>query len=84
MVMKTFKDLDFKEHGLGKDYGVRAVMEFPDGSKISVLGGSDKFYSSKVSFEMMSNRSKRDGVRGWLSEKQITRHMRYIQQNPLK
>ena len=79
--MKTFKDLDFNPHSVGS--GIHARMEFADGSKISVVQG-EFFYSGTNSYEMMSDRSKGDGVRGWLSEQQITKHMRYIQTNPLK
>lgn len=79
--MKKFKDLDFQPHICGK--GIHARMTFADGSKISVVQG-EYFYSGPSSFEMLSNRSKSDGIRGWISEQQITKHMAYIQRNPLK
>lgn len=85
--MKTFNDLEFKPHGY-IDGVINAVMTFEDGSEISVLKQTKdevdaNLCCSQVSFEMMSNRSnKSGGVRGWLSKDQITRHMRYIQNNP--
>lgn len=82
--MKTFKDLEFKQHPLGGK-AEQAIMKFPDGSSISVITGDSVFYcTDDISYEMMSNRSGRGGVRGWLSPKQISDHMRYIQKNPLK
>ena len=82
IIMKTFKDLEFKPHELGD--GIHATMKFEDGSEISVIRTSFS-YSNNNSFEMMSNRTNtQSGVRGWLSKDNITRHMKYIQNNPLE
>ena len=79
--MKTFKDLEFKQHTVIKD-GTQAIMKFPDGSDISIITGSGT-YSGTGAYEMMSNRTNRgDGIRGWITPEQITAHMKYIQQNP--
>lgn len=80
--MKTFKDLEFKSHPNGM--GLQAKMNFPDGSEISVICGASHYYCGNDTFEMMSNRTNaRHGVKGWLTPEQITRHMIYIQKNPL-
>ena len=86
--MKTFNDLDFKDHSIHRDgLAKEAVMTFEDGSNISVLKGSRSlhgFYCSGDTFEIMSSRMSGDGVKGWVTEKQITTHMRYIQKHPKK
>ena len=80
--MKTFKDLLFKTHPLGENYGVQARMILPEGTEISVIQGK-YFYSGLNSYEMMSCRINRNGgVRGWITSKQITAHMIYVQKNP--
>ena len=82
--MKTFKDLKFKKHStIPEKDAKQAKMSFSDGSNISVITGSKFFYCGPNTYEMMSSRSKGDGVRGHLTEKQITNHMRYVQRNPL-
>ena len=79
--MKTFKDLEFNPHYLG--HGIQAIIRFDDGSQISVVQGPH-FYCETLTYEMMSNRFHRKyDVRGYLSPRQITRHMIYIQKNPL-
>jgi hypothetical protein len=80
--MKTFKDLDFKKHSVF-DTGTQAKMILSDGTHISVING-DGAYSGDGTYEMMSGRiGTCDGIRGWLTPKQITRHMVYCQRNPL-
>ena len=80
--MKTFKDLKFLPHALGTGTQARITL---NGCKISVVTGRDGFYSGSGTYEMMSDRAKSsDGVRGWLTPAQITRHMIYIQKKPLK
>ena len=82
--MKTFKDLVFKTHGMGKEYGIQARTILADGTEISVIQGKH-FYNGIGSYEMMSCRVKQNsGVRGWLTPKQITAHMIYVQKNPKK
>lgn len=84
--LKTFEDLEFKTHNLIPG-AKHAIMKFEDGSEISVVGGGAGmlYGDGETTFEMMSNRTNSShGVKGWLSKKQITNHMKYIQQNPLK
>lgn len=79
--LKTFKDLEFKKHKSFKD-SVHAVMEFNNGTFISVVGGASGLYGDgKVSFEIMSTVTQRKsyGVEGWLSKRQVTNRMRYLQ-----
>lgn len=47
--MKTFKDLEFKEHQLAKFYkgAKQAIMEFENGFGVSVIFGSC-FYSNGI------------------------------------
>ena len=81
--MKTFKDLVFKNHPIGK--GKQARITLNDGTEISVIYGALGFYSGEGTYEMMSDRIKQNGgVRGWLTPKQITEHFRYVQKNPVK
>jgi hypothetical protein len=80
--MKTFKDLKFNPHPVIPD-GTQAIMKFADDTVISVITGSGS-YSGYGSYEMFSSRAKGDGIRGYITPKQINAHMRYIQQNLLK
>lgn len=81
--MKTFEDLEFKKHPNSNDW-TKATMEFPDGSSISLITGGGS-YSGTRTYEMMSNRTNRQGgIRGWVTPEQITSHMKYIQKNPMK
>lgn len=83
IIIKTFQDLEFKKHRTIPN-GTLAKMEFPDGSKISIITG-DGTYSGTGSYEMLSNRTNRKGgIQGWITPEEITRHMKYIQKNPKK
>jgi hypothetical protein len=83
--MKTFKDLKFKDHPLGPSKGIHAKMWFPDGSHISVIQGPGFYCTVGASYEVLSSRfHRKGGVRGWMSKQQITSHMKYIQNNPIK
>jgi len=93
--MKHFKDLVFKPHRMSylpELKGTKAAsIKFDDGSFISVIcspitGRDSGFYCGTDSFECMSNRfrGKGDVVRGYMSDKSITKAMVYIQKNPLK
>ena len=81
--MKTFKHLDFKPHKNVKD-GVHAILNFDNGAYISVVGGSSFLYGNgTTSFEIMSTiTDKQNTVNGWLSKKQVTSRMRYLQSLP--
>jgi hypothetical protein len=80
-----FSDLIFKKHPAGMG-GYQAVIVFKDGSKLSIIHG-EHFYSSRGKrtenslYEIMDRRG---SVKGWRTPKQITAHMKYIQNNPKK
>lgn len=81
--MKTFKDLQFKEHKHVKG-GIHAVMKFDNGSWISVVGGGEDNFlkgNGTTSFEIMSNvtESTEQGVECWLSPQKISQRMRWLQ-----
>ena len=79
--MKSFKDLDFQPHSIVKG-SAHAQMDFDNGQWISVVGGGLGLYGNGTSsFEVMSSVTENtpNGVRGWLSKKQISSHMRYLQ-----
>jgi len=79
--MKSFKDLEFKSHAVVSG-GVHAAITFDNGMFISVVGGSGLYGNGDTSFEVMSTvteRSRFGGVRGWLTKKQVSDHMRYLQ-----
>lgn len=96
--MKTFKDLEFIPHEAYPDTAVASYMKFPNGEWISVIGcSSGKGYlygNGTTSFEVMSSIKDRMSskilnkdcyrVRGWMSKKQVTNHMRYLQKLNLK
>ena len=81
--MKTFKDLQFREHKHVKG-GIHATMRFDNGSWISVVGGGEDNFlkgNGKTSFEIMSNvtENTEQGVETWLSPQKITQRMRWLQ-----
>ena len=78
-----FKDLVFKRHKIVTN-GVQAKMQFNNGEWISVVGGTENcgLYGNGItSFEVMSSVTEKtkNGVKGWLSKKQVDAHMRYLQ-----
>ncbi len=81
--MKTFKDLKFETHELDKT-AICSYIEFKNGEWISVVGGGKCYGDGVDSFEMMSSSTEKrkrtwNQVKGHLSKKQITNHMRYLQ-----
>lgn len=77
MEIKTFKDLEFKAHSNGMG-GIQAVMEFDNGHRISVVGGSAGLYGNGIStFEIW--RSCDDDVKGHLTMDEVTQNMSELQ-----
>ena len=77
MKIKTFKDLEFKVHPNGMG-GIQAVMEFDNGHRISVVGGSNGLYGDGIStFEIW--RSCDDDVKGHLRMDEVTQYMGELQ-----
>jgi hypothetical protein len=87
--MKTFKDLEFIPHPIGK--GKIAVIKFPNGYSASVVFG-DMFYSNGVdTYELAVldetesvcySTDLTDDVLGNQTEDQITEAMKFIQNLP--
>ena len=78
-----FKNLVFEKHKIVPN-GVQAKMKFNNGEWISVVGGIGNcgLYGNGItSFEVMSSVTEKtkQGVRGWLSKKQVDNHLRYLQ-----
>jgi hypothetical protein len=78
-----FKNLVFEKHEIVTN-GVQAKMKFNNGEWISVVGGIGNcgLYGNGItSFEVMSSVTEKtnNGVKGWLSKKQVDAHMRYLQ-----
>ena len=79
--MKTFEDLEFGPHPNGFG-GKRAVMEFDNGHRISVVGGSMGLYGDGVrTFEIW--RSCDGDVKGHLTPEEITEEMIELQNLPV-
>lgn len=77
MKIKTFKDLEFKANPNGRG-GIQAVMEFDNGHRISVIGGSDGSYGDGIStFEIW--RSCDDDVKEYLTMDEVTQYMGELQ-----
>jgi len=73
--VKTFDDLVFKPHqNTFMVNAVQAVMEFPNGHSVSVVGGGRGLYGDGVStFEVWT--SWQDDVQGWLTKEEVTELM---------
>lgn len=73
--VKTFDDLVFKPHGNHWNVGaVQAVMEFPNGHCISVVGGGQGLYGDGVNtFEVWA--SWQEDVQGYLTKDEVTEVM---------
>lgn len=73
--VKTFDDLVFERHANFWNVGaVQAVMEFPNGHSISVVGGGTGLYGDgKTDFEVWA--SWQDDVEGYLTKEQVTEVM---------
>jgi hypothetical protein len=74
--VKTFDDLEFKPHELKG--AVHAVMTFPNGHRISVVGGGRGLYGDGVNtFEIW--RSCDGDVKGHLTKDDVTDQMLELQ-----
>ena len=80
--IKTFKDLKFEKHPSGK--GLQARIRFKDGNEVFVNYGHSSFRCDKNTFEVRSTRfwRKTNGIKGYMTKKQISFHMRYLQVEP--
>ena len=79
---KTFDDLEFKpRNGPFANNGVQAIMEFPNGHRISVVGGAHTYGDGVTSFEIW--RSCDSDVKGYLTKEEVTEEMIDLQKTTL-
>ena len=86
-MVETFNDLDFKPHSNGMG-GVQARIQFDNGYGASVVkssfsyGGNQGLYELAVLFEdnITYNTPITDDVLGYLSEDDVTEHLKQIQE----
>ena len=89
--MKNIKweDLKFKHHrSVPKNiFGVECYIKFKNGHWCSIIGGAensrytDWFRGNGINtFEIMSSSTEKTkiGVKGWLTKKQVLRHLNYL------
>jgi hypothetical protein len=84
--MKTFKDLEFKNHPMGQ--GVQALIYFDNGYGTSVVrsehtyGGSDGLYELAVlkNGNITYDTPITDDVIGYLTEEGVTEYLQKIQE----
>ena len=79
---KTFEDLVFKTRNSPfSPSGVQAIMEFPNGHRISVVGGAHTYGDGVTTFEIW--RSCDSDVKGHLTKEEVTQEMIDLQQTTL-
>lgn len=75
-----FEDLRFKPRA-NHWKGVQAIMEFDNGHRISVVGGSDGVYGDGINtWEIW--RSCDSDVKGWLTKEEVSEQMISLQELP--
>ena len=83
--MKTFEDLEFREHRMG---GVQSVMMFDNGYGVSVIKTPHSYGGKRGQYELAVldsseaityNTPVTEDVLGYLSEKEVTRYMIEVQ-----
>lgn len=75
---KTFKDLEFRPHR-AYEGGFQAVMEFPNGTWVSVIHGHDLIMCGRSTYEIRSGREGYAKTRGYQTRQKISARMRYLQ-----
>jgi len=85
--MKTFDDLVFKEHAVGRG-AVQATLDLGNDIEVSVVGGDGMYGNGKTSFEVagwyktlgkivpMPNG---DNVSGWNTKEEVTKIINYLE-----
>jgi hypothetical protein len=85
--MKTFDDLDFRPHPIGRG-AVRARLDLGNDIEISVVGGPGLYGDGKTTFEVAAFYKTLgkfvpmpDGndVSGWNTEEQVTEIINYLE-----
>ena len=80
-----WSDIKFKQHSVYKD-GVQALVKFSNGEWCSIVGCPYTndfgilYGNGETSFEIMSSSTEktRNGVKGYLSNRQVMNHLRYL------
>jgi hypothetical protein len=91
--MKTFKDLEFKEHvNAMSGFDTQARLFFPNGFGVSVVTGPSAYSSGTAKYELaVLDGTEEDGyltyttpitddVLGYLTEEDVTIYMRQVQE----
>lgn len=87
--MKTFTDLEFKNHPMGPDFGIMSRIIFENGYGASVVKSEYTYGGSKGLFELavldtnghiIYDTPITDGVMGHLKEEDVSRIMKDIQE----
>ena len=85
--MKTFDDLLFKEHAVGRG-AVQATLDLGNDIEVSVVGGDGMYGNGKTTFEVagwyktlgnivpMPNG---DNVSGWNTKEEVTKIINYLE-----
>jgi hypothetical protein len=85
--MKTFDDLVFKPHPIGRG-AVQAKLDLGNDIEVSVVGGKDLYGNGKTSFEVAAfyktldkfvPMPDGDDVSGWNSKEQVTELINYLE-----
>ena len=85
--MKTFDDLVFRPHALGRG-AVQARLDLGNDIEVSVVGGNGLYGNGKTSFEVAAfYKTLRkfvpmpdgDDVSGWNSKEQVTELINYLE-----
>ena len=89
--LKEFKDLQFVRHNDRYTNGIRARLFFPNGYGVSVIsnnysyGGREGLYETGVldtAGDLCYSTPVTDDVIGWLSEDDVSRVMKEVQELP--
>jgi len=83
--MKTFADLEFKAHPVGR--GLQAKMDFDNGYGVSVLFGTDWYSNGTDTYELavfkdghINYEHTQGDVMGYKSSDEVTSWMRQVQE----
>jgi hypothetical protein len=85
--MKTFDDLVFKEHAVGRG-AVQATLDLGNDIEVSVVGGDGMYGNGKTSFEVAGwyktlgkivPTPNGDNVSGWNTKEEVTKIINYLE-----
>ena len=85
--MKTFDDLEFKPHPIGRG-AVQARLDLGNDIEVSVVGGNGLYGNGKTSFEVAAfyktlgkfvEFPDGDNVSGWNTKEEVTKIINYLE-----